>query len=516
MVAMSMADGFARVTGKPQCVIIHVDVGTQALGVAMHNASVGRCPVLVFSGMAPSTQDGEVRGSRTEFIHWLQDVPDQKAIVSQYCRYSAEIKSAVNIKQMINRGLQFAVSDPQGPVYLCATREVLEAEIPEYPLEQSLWGGVQLGGLPRGASNLVAEALLSAKAPLVVTGYSGRNLEAPDALVRLANLVSTLRVLDTGGSDMCFPADHEAWLGVKQNSDPVILEADVILVLHCDVPWIPTLCKPKPGTRVFHIDVDPLKQQMSLFHIEAEARFKADALTSIEQIISSLETLVSSHSAERSLSGEGEARRQSHAARLEKIIVASQPQEDGRFGVGYLSRVLRAVCPEKTIWVSEAVTNTGFIYDNVRPIQPGSWLNSGGSGLGWSGGAALGVKLATDAQANGKGKFVCQIVGDGTFLFSIPSSVYWIAGRYKIPVLTIVLNNGGECPNSISAVCENLSTNNKLSRLECSEKVVANGPARRTRGEGVEPGLEHFIRPCTRLRRDRCGCRCRSSTWLAS
>ena len=48
MVAMSMADGYARVTGKPQCVIVHVDVGTQALGVGMHNASVGRCPVLVF------------------------------------------------------------------------------------------------------------------------------------------------------------------------------------------------------------------------------------------------------------------------------------------------------------------------------------------------------------------------------------------------------------------------------------------------------------------------------------
>ena len=86
MVALSMADGFARLTGKPQCVIVHVDVGTQALGCAVHNASVGRAPVLIFAGVSPITLEAEMRGSRTEFIHWLQDVPDQKQIVAQYCR----------------------------------------------------------------------------------------------------------------------------------------------------------------------------------------------------------------------------------------------------------------------------------------------------------------------------------------------------------------------------------------------------------------------------------------------
>jgi thiamine pyrophosphate-dependent acetolactate synthase large subunit-like protein len=55
----------------------------------------------------------------------------------------------------------------------------------------------------------------------------------------------------------------------------------------------------------------------------------------------------------------------------------------------------------------------------------------------------VGIKLATDAVNEGKGKFVCCIVGDGTYLFSVPRSVYWISRRYKIPVLTIVLNNNG-------------------------------------------------------------------------
>jgi thiamine pyrophosphate-dependent acetolactate synthase large subunit-like protein len=77
MVALSMADGYARVTNKPQCVIVHVDVGTQVLGAAVHNASVGRAPVLIFAGLSPYTIEGELRGSRTEFIHWLQDFPNR-------------------------------------------------------------------------------------------------------------------------------------------------------------------------------------------------------------------------------------------------------------------------------------------------------------------------------------------------------------------------------------------------------------------------------------------------------
>lgn len=98
MVALSMADGYARLTGKPQAVVVHVDVGTQGLAAAVHNASTGRAPVLIFAGLSPYTLEGEARGSRTEYIHWIQDVPDQKQIIAQYCRYTGEIKTGRNVK----------------------------------------------------------------------------------------------------------------------------------------------------------------------------------------------------------------------------------------------------------------------------------------------------------------------------------------------------------------------------------------------------------------------------------
>ncbi|KAK5989718.1 hypothetical protein PT974_07977 [Cladobotryum mycophilum] len=444
MVAMSMADGYARLTNKPQCVIVHVDVGTQGLGAAVHNSSTGRAPVLVFAGLSPFTLEGEHRGTRTEYIHWIQDVPDQKQIVAQYCRYTGEIKTGSNVKQMVNRALQWAKSDPQGPVYLYGAREIMEAEIEPYTLKQEDWDPVQLGGLPKKAAAQIADALAGAKRPMIFTAYSGRNHEMPGTLVELANLLPNLRVVDVGGQEMSFPYDHPACLGLNYGGEESIPDADVILVIDADVPWIPNRIKPNPNAKVFHIDVDPLKQQMPTFYIEAQARFRADAQASVEQLIENLKTGENVKKLQaQDFAQIAEKRKQDHQARLDKIAKAAEPLPDGTFGTGHLSRTLKKLCPDDTLWAVEAVTNTLFVHDNIQPTLPGSWINCGGGGLGWSGGGALGIKLATDLENQGKGKFVVQIVGDGTFLFTVPGSVYWISRRYNIPVLTIVLNNKG-------------------------------------------------------------------------
>ncbi|TKA35467.1 hypothetical protein B0A54_12127 [Friedmanniomyces endolithicus] len=446
MVALSMADGYARLTNKPQCVIVHVDVGTQGLGAAVHNASCGRAPVLIFAGLSPYTIEGEYRGSRTEYIHWIQDVPDQKQIVAQYCRYSGEIKRGRNVKQLVNRALSFATSEPRGPVYLLGAREAMEEDIEPYELDQAVWGPAELGGLTAKQLDFVAETLVTAKEPLLITGYSGRNHKAVDALVELANTVKGLRVLDTGGSDMCFPANHPAWLGLRYGVDEAIRKADVILLVDVDVPWIPTQCKPKAGAKVIHIDVDPLKQQMPVFYINAIARYRADAETAMTQIAGHIKATMHDRISTPAFETRWTDMQAAHKEKLSFIASLAKPASDGKtFGCSYLISRVRAACPPDTIFAVEAVTNTAFVADQIQATLPGTWINCGGGGLGWSGGGALGIKLATDAQHGGsnKGKFVCQIVGDGTYLFSVPGSVYWIAQRYNIPVLVIVLNNQG-------------------------------------------------------------------------
>jgi thiamine pyrophosphate-dependent acetolactate synthase large subunit-like protein len=450
MVALSMADGYARLTGKPQAVIVHVDVGTQGLGAAVHNASCGRAPVLIFAGLSPYTLEGEARGSRTEYIHWIQDVPDQKQIVSQYCRYTGEIKTGKNVKQVVNRALQWATSEPKGPVYLVGAREVMEEEIEPYSLDQRQWVPISAAALPTDAVEMIASKLVAAKEPLAIVGYNGRQATSVTELVTLARTVKGLRVLDCAGSEMSFPADQPGWLGLRYGLHDAIKTADFILVVDSDVPWIPTICKPKDTATIVHIDVDPLKQQMPMFYIPSIATFKADSTTAFKQLH---EYIAANPSLTQTLnSADFQARQtrleQQHQQHLQSIAdLAVVPRGGGTapLNANYLIAQLRQAAPRDTIWAIEAVTLTAVVADQLQCSLPNSWINCGGGGLGWSGGGALGIKLASDDQQGGKnkGKFVCQIVGDGTYLFSVPGSVYWIARRYNIPVLTIVLNNKG-------------------------------------------------------------------------
>jgi thiamine pyrophosphate-dependent acetolactate synthase large subunit-like protein len=453
MVALSMADGFARLTNKPQCVIIHVDVGTQALGQAIHNASCGRAPVLIFAGLSPFTIEGEMRGSRTEFIHWIQDVPDQSQIVRQYCRYTAELKTGHNVKQMVYRALQFATTEPQGPVYLTGAREVMEQEIETYVLNPNFWTPIVRTALPQDIIPQIAALLINAREPLCITGYSGRDHEAVSQLVALANTVKGLRVLDTGGSDMCFPASHRAWLSSRYGIHDAIPTADVILILNCDVPWVNTRCKPSPQAQVIHIDIDPLKQQMPVFYLDAQIRCRADAGLACQQITEYItnDPILSQISQSATLSQRWDSLGRSHEALLASIAAAAVPNDDNSISSAYLCSMIRKLAPSDAIFAVEAVTNTPVVADQIQASLPGQWINCGGGGLGWSSGGALGLKLASDATAgSGKGKMVIHIVGDGCFMFSDPGSAYWISYRYKIPILTIVLNNKGEKPAPLS------------------------------------------------------------------
>ncbi|KAJ5584363.1 uncharacterized protein N7459_004163, partial [Penicillium hispanicum] len=450
MVALSMADGYARLTGKPQAVVVHVDVGTQGLGAAVHNASCGRAPVLIFAGLSPYTIEGEMRGSRTEYIHWIQDVPDQKQIVSQYCRYSGELKSGKNVKQMVGRALQFATSDPKGPVYLAGAREVMEEDVEPYQLNQKVWGPVAPAALPTAGIELITSELVAAQSPLVVVGYTGRQAQAVTELVTLANNFKGVRVLDTGGSDMCFPANHPAWLGLRYPGHELVETADFILVIDCDVPWVPTQFKPSESAKIVHIDVDPLKQQIPVFYINSMATFRADSTTALKQINDyvALNSQVCGFIGSQENIVMGQHRDEEYLKRRQEIADLAAVPEGGDtapLNVSYLMSQVRKGCPDDAIWAIESVTLTHPVSDQIAATLPNSWINCGGGGLGWSGGGALGIKLASDVQHGGsnKGKFVVQVVGDGTFLFSVPGSVYWISRRYHIPVLTIVLNNKG-------------------------------------------------------------------------
>ena len=239
----------------------------------------GRVPVFIFAGISPFTQEGELPGSRNEFIQWLQDVHDQRGIVRQYMKYDNELRTGRNVKQIVHRAMQFAHSDPMGPVYLVAAREVMEESVEPVAVDVSQWSPVASLPLPADGVAAIAEALAGARRPLVVTSYVGRNPDAVPELMRLCDRLG-VGVLESAPAFMNFPHDNDFYHGNQWNEpfqNPQLAEADVVLVIDSDVPWIPTVSRPAAAAAIFHIDIDPLKEAIPLWYIKARQTFRADA-----------------------------------------------------------------------------------------------------------------------------------------------------------------------------------------------------------------------------------------------
>ncbi len=439
MVALSCAQGFTQLTGKPQAVLIHVDCGTQQLAGAIHNVAKCRIPVLILAGASPYTQEGEMKGTRNEFIHWLQDVPDQRGIVRGYMKYENELRTGRNAKQMVHRAMQIATSDPKGPVYLMAPREVWEEEIPPVKVDASRWRQIAPLALDEEGLDELVESLVKAKRPLVVTSYVGRSEAAVPELVRLCERIG-IGVLESCPSNMNFPGDHPCYTGQQGNEkvqNAALAEADLVLVLDCDVPWIPLFNRPSDAAKIVHIDIDPIKERTPLWYIHASQVFRADCATALRQIHRRLDGV----KIDENLAAE----RRAHYAGLHQAWADGVAKKEARPPAGdgaaitaeYLSATVRAAIDRDTVIVNEGITNYSAINNHTICTKPGTRFTSGASSLGWNGGAALGMKLAAPE------KTVVCLTGDGSYMFSIPATVHWMARKYQAPFLTVVYNNGG-------------------------------------------------------------------------
>jgi len=431
--AMAAAHGYAQVSGRAQAVFVHVDVGTQNLGGGISNALHGRVPVFVFAGLTPYTIEGELPGSRNRSATYLQDVSDQGGIVRQYVKWDYSIRTGKNVKQLVHRAIQIAESDPKGPVYLTGAREVLADDAVATPLPLQKWRPIAPAGLPPAGVAEIIEALQNAQNPVIVTSFAGRNTACVAQLVRFCERLA-IPVAEERPTHVNFPADHPLHLGYL--AAPHVVAADVIVVIDCDVPWMPSSKEiPKADARVFYIDVDPLKDTIPLWYMPSDRFYKADAAVALGQMNDYLDGAAPMDQARHAqrLATVGKKRDDLQTA-LEKKRKAPA---DNVITPGWVTNCLRAEVNDDTILVNESVTSGASIFDNLARNKPGTFFGSGGSSLGWGGGAALGTKLAAPDRD------VVYFTGDGAFFLSNPSSVYWSARRYNAPFLTIVFNNQG-------------------------------------------------------------------------
>jgi len=437
-VAMHMAGGYACMTGRGQGVMVHVDAGTANLAMATHNLFRARIPVLLMAGKAPYTIHKELAGSRDAYVHFVQESFDQANVVRSYVKWEYTLATGVTTKETLRRAHTVMHSDPRGPVYLMLPREVLaqswdSGAVRSYPEDR--YGPTAAAGADPELVSALAERLLAAKNPLLITAYAGRNPATCTALDELARFAG-IRVIEYHPLYLNIPHDSPCFSGYKPGKH--VAEADLGLLLDVDVPWIPSDTRESASTFWAHIDVDTVKGEFPMWGFPSNLRITGDSGRILGQLMEALKA--SATAAFRDAAAKRVAAlAKEHEGRQRDIeALAAHKGATNRINPQYLCAELgRAIQPEDIV-IQEAVTNSAAVFSQVPRSRPGSLVGcGGGGGLGFSGGMALGVKLARPDRT------VVQIIGDGTFHFSNADSVFAVSQQYGLPIFTVVLDNAG-------------------------------------------------------------------------
>jgi acetolactate synthase-1/2/3 large subunit len=432
-VAVSMAHGYYAVTGRPQVVMVHVNVGTANAVGAIINAARMHTAVLFTAGRTPVTEDGSLAGGRDTHIHWGQEVYDQAGMLREFVKWDYELRQAANLEAVVDRALELATADPPGPVYLTLPRELLAQRLGELTIETPPRRQVASRRFPDPARIEEAATLLAAaESPLVVTTSVGRNPMAAAALVELAD-AGAFPVAETNASYANFPADHPGHQGYvfAVESPPGLEEADVVLVVDSDVPWIPVQARPREDARIIQLALDPFWSRYPVRSFPCDVPIAADPAAALPLLAEAVRRRVPPHA----VRGRRERQVAAHRARRAAWDAAAAAERDRTpIGFQWAARCLRDLVDAETILVNEYPLDLR----HCPPPGPGRYFGHAASGgLGWALGAAVGIKLGAP------GKTVIATVGDGAYLFAVPTACHYAARLHAAPILTVVFNDGG-------------------------------------------------------------------------
>ncbi len=422
--AVSMAHGDALHSGNPQAAMVHVSVGTANMVCGALNAIRDGVPLILSAGRTPLTEHG-APGTRTRFIHWAQEMFDQGSMIREAVKWDYELRDAAQTEDVTIRALDIACASPPGPVYLSLPRELLAKEVPAgaTPRRRTL---MSEGAPDANAIDRLAGAIRAAAFPVIVTSNAGREPDAAATLTALCEAWS-IPVVQFNARSVNLPFDHPMAIGFDTRD--LLADADLILSIACDVPWIPAVTRPLPTGALFEIDRDPLFQ-----------RYPLRSFPAVESITASPAAALAALSDALGLAAGGEKiaaeKRRGEAEALRRRRLTAESLDMSRLTAETASAILAERLAEDAIIVNEYSFRTEF----ARFREPGAFYGfTPAGGLGFGFGAALGV-AAAEKRAGG-GKAVVAMLGDGAYMFNNPVACHWAAAAHDLPVLSVVFNN---------------------------------------------------------------------------
>ena len=474
--AVAMAHGAYLVTGRAQAVMVHVNVGLANSVMGVINAASDNIPMLVMSGRTPISERGR-KGARMTPIQYGQEMFDQTSLVRDLVKYSYEMRYPEQGKQLVMRAMSLATSEPQGPVYLSLPKEPLSEIVPEttqthHPMPPS---ATKILPDPEAIIKL-ARLLETASNPVIIC-------QRGDTEGRLSRALSTLAAKHG-------IAVFEPFLlrNVLHSNDPALQgyhasgpsDADLIIVLDSDTPWIEATNAPGPETIVVHIGPDPHFARMPVRGFRTDLAISSDSVEAILAV--DREARAPSAALQR-----GKALAQSATQRRDAAQVKAKAGDTNPMSAEWISHCVSEIMDEEAVAFSEL----GLLPAYMTLKGPNRLFNNvHAGGLGWAMPAALGAQLMRPDR------LTIACMGDGSYMFANPVACHQIAEALRLPILTIIKNNAmwnavrRSVVNGYPDGSAAMSNTVPLTSLEPLPDFAAIARASRAHAERIEDGRE--------------------------
>jgi acetolactate synthase-1/2/3 large subunit len=411
--AAFMADGWARVTGRPGvCVLIGGPGLTNAI-TPIAQAYHDSIPMLVISGAVPAAQ---------RHLGEIHDLPDQRALLDQVTAFSHTVEDPDELPEVFTRAERVFSSERPRPVHIAIPVDVLRrpAALPDWSPPEADRPVADPAEVARAA-----ELLSQSRRPLILLGGGARDAGAEALTLARALDAPVGLTINARGT---IPDDDPLCLGSALSFPPVsdlLREADATLLVGAQFSDLELwgLSEPLTLRGLVRVDIDAEQLERRW---PAEVGLHGDAAATLRSLAQALPA------AAPTSNGTG-ATRGSAAVREARAALAA-PEEIARFAP--LLEVLDRVLPADRIVAGDS-TQPVYAANHLLPMAtPRSWLMPIGYGcLGCALPMALGAKLAAPERP------VMALAGDGGFQFTIQELA--TARDLGLPVVTLVYDNRG-------------------------------------------------------------------------
>jgi thiamine pyrophosphate-dependent acetolactate synthase large subunit-like protein len=421
---VAMADGYAKVTGKPSFGF-YSRVGLPHSTSNMYNSMKDRTPLVIMSDHADSTAEG---------TDSHEDIDNWEEAARFYTKWTWTANQPERLAEWVRKAYKVASVLPGGPTYIRTPRDLMYKEVTAAVYSREALN-VPMSIRP-DADEVVraAKVLLSAQSPLMEVGPEVGHCNARAALVELCELLA-IPVIQYRSITVDFPNTHPLWVGeddqvagyLQRNPKPIDLYINFGARTRRN-----GYGGRNNAVREIHASVDENT-------IGRNAPMVAALVGNLAEVAKDLVAAVNSLATPAQLKKLTEERRHILAGHTKGVMEARLAA--GRMSKGSpvpwpaLVYELRQQMEKDAVIVAEQGTEYKTL--GMFPFADDAMLKVGrteGRALGWGTGASVGVKLALPNRQ------VLSFQGDGGFLFGQTDSL-WTMSRYDIPVMTVIFNN---------------------------------------------------------------------------